>query len=271
VQLDTGRGRVFCRTDADGRFRFLAPTTGFFRLRARHAQGAAWCSPVVVQVPMPGAIVPCELRLGAAAIHGSIDLRETAPIERREVHASLFRLQDAAIDPSKSLWTMDACKDLEDTVQQVPLPASGAFAFECLPPGGWVLRLVGRHGTLLQRVVHTVGDETIELGALQVPKGVEPDLGCGLTPENGVQLLQCIDGAEVFLRALFAREGEGFRWGTLPPGRYRLRATEMLQVQTSLGESWRKSGDPVGEPVDVEVHNDGSCTPSVVWPDGLEE
>ena len=272
VELQTSRGRVFCRTDEEGRFCFLAPAAGTFLLRARHARGACWSAPVVVCVREPGTSAAVDLRIGAAAIRGSFDTGALPPAEGGDVRACLYRLEDAAADPQQDVWTGNSRRRLQDTVQQLRPDRSGAFAFECLPPGGWLLRLVGSQGILLQRVVSLATDDVVELGPLQLPIGVAPRLRCGLGEHSGVQLLRLQDGKELFLRVVDNCGGEGFAWGVLPPGRYRLRDTEMLVLTTRCGSrtwtSWQ-AGEPVGEPVDVEVHADGTCTPAIVWPDGL--
>ena len=69
-----------------------------------------------------------------------------------------------------------------------------------------------------------------------------------------------------------SHRGESILLGTLAPGNYRLRATEMRLVSTShAGQAWLswRLGENYGDPIDVVLHADGSCTPSAVWPDGL--
>ena len=65
----------------------------------------------------------------------------------------------------------------------------------------------------------------------------------------------------MFWRVVWRRPVSGFVWGELPPGRYRLRAHR----RNMWGEySHGPDREAVGEPIDVEVHQDGSCTPAVV-------
>lgn len=58
----------------------------------------------------------------------------------------------------------------------------------------------------------------------------------------------------------------------LAPGRYRLRAMSMKQGSASDGTRsyvfWQIDA-PLGEPIEIDVHADGRCTPAVVWPDGI--
>lgn len=272
VEPGLGYGRVSCRADRDGRFAFFAPA-GSFELRARHAHGATWSAPVVVEIGRTGASVSRDLALGAAAIRGRFDLAQVALLQRRDVRACLYGLEHAASNPSDGIWTSDGNRTLQYTVQRVELDRSGAFAFECLPPGGWLLRLVDGGGILLQRVVRIRGSEVVELGTLPLPASVEPRLACGLAADRGVQFAQLVDDSELFLRTVLRRDGEPLRWGALAPGRYRLRATAIREVSTSHGHrTWKSlaAGELIGEPIDVEVRADGTCTPASVWPDGLD-
>jgi hypothetical protein len=114
----------------------------------------------------------------------------------------------------------------------------------------------------------------VDLGSLSIGPRAVPRLGCGPGERSGVQVLQVVAGRPLFLRTVDNCAAPGFAWGALTPGRYQLRATEMLEVSTSHGRrqwSWWRPGDPFGDAVEVEVHADGSCTPAVVWPAGIRQ
>jgi hypothetical protein len=252
-----------CRTDAAGRFRFLVSVDGTFELRARHRDGAAWCAPVTARAS-PGAAIHCDIRLNAAAIRGSFDPGSIPLADREFLMAQLYRLQDASEDPFDTPYMLSP--SLASEAKQAPVGKTGTFAFECLPAGGYVLRLVTRmHCILIQRVLHTVGDEVLDLGKLEVPKCVVPQLGCGLSAEFGVWVRQAVEGSEsVFLYAAHRGPDGVFVWGQLVPGHYRLQACqrETFDIPDAPAEA-------VGQPVDVEVHADGTCTPAIVWPGGV--
>ena len=273
VQLCASEGRVFTAADAEGRFRFLATATGSFQLRARHARGASWSAPVVARIDSRGERATCDLQLDGASIGGSFDVGVLPPAERSTLRASLYHLEDAAADPRHSVWTAeDSLRQLSDTVQTLQPDRSGAFAFECLPPGDWLLRLADRRGILLQRAVQLATDEVVELGPVQLADGIAPQLRCGLGEHSGVLLLQRVDGRELFLRVVDNCGVDGFAWGTLVPGEYRLRAMKMRLLTLSHAARTYTSWHPdetYGDPVDLVLHADGTCTPPVVWPDGL--
>lgn len=254
----------FCRTDAAGRFRFRVGCTATFELRARHPLGAAWSEPLVLPLS-PQSHVQRDLRLHAAAIRGSFDVSAIAPKDRAFLTAQLYRLQDAGDDPFASGdWVLSQ----EWQVAKAPLGRTGSFAFECLPPGGYVLRLVRPwREIVLTRILHTTGDELLDLGALALPDTVVPQLACGLQPQYSVTLLAAAGKDAAYVRGI-ARDADGkLDWGAWVPGHYRLQAG--LREDLYL-DGFGIGAKPIGEPVDVEVHADGSCTPAVVWPDGVK-
>jgi hypothetical protein len=262
--LDAFTSYSHCTTDADGRFRFLVSVDSTFELRARHRDGAAWCDPIVLRVS-PAATVRCDIRLNAAAIRGSFDSDQVPIADREFLTARLYRLQDATEDPFfSSSWMLSLPRSSQ--VKQVPVAKTGTFAFECLPAGGYVLRLVTpMDRILMQRVLHTVGDEVLDLGKLEVPKSVIPQLGCGLSAELRVWVRQAVEGSDgVFVREAYRGLDGVFLWGKLEPGNYRLQA-----CVPSTFDIPEAPVEAVGQPVDVEVHADGTCTPAIVWPGGV--
>jgi hypothetical protein len=264
--LDQHELQPHCCTDADGRFRFLVSAPGTYELRARHPRGAVWSEPRAVVCTAREGRVPCDLVLHAAVIRGSFDHRTLAPADREFFEAQLYPLAEAHHDP---FFFADWSTSQAWRVQKVVVGKTGTFAFECLPPGGWVLRLVSRLGRIeLQRVLHTVANEVLELGPLELPKTVAARVTCGLQPGHGVWLLQPADGSEhgVFLRTLAPQEGR-LELGEVAPGRYRLRA--FVAGPMFLGNSGI-TGEATGEAIDLEVRADGSCEPARVWPAGIE-
>ncbi|MEO6595958.1 MAG: carboxypeptidase regulatory-like domain-containing protein [Planctomycetota bacterium] len=250
-----------CRSDREGRFRFFVSIAGAIELRARRTTGAAWTGPVVLQAPLAGAIVQRDIVMQAAAIRGTFDTSALAPADREFFTAQMYCLVDAAADP---FYCWDLSVPLEWGVQRLPLGKTGTFAFEGLPPGAWVLRFVDRSDTIvLQRVFHTVADEVFELGRLELPQLVSPQLACGLDGTHGVWWRLAVDGSVgAFVATVTIGEQGHWQWPRVPPGRYRLQAFKAGAFPFGFGVT----GEPNGDAVEVEVRADGSTVPAQVWP-----
>lgn len=219
-----------------------------------------------------------DIVLHAAAIRGSIDLSTTEPKRRQNVVAQLYPLAEADCDPFAT--ALGASWQAARMPEQC-LDRSGAFAFECVPPGRWVLRLGSVLGPILmQRVVQTIGDEVHDLGRLSAADLVDAKVATGALQGIDIRLVQPVEGNErgVFVAAIergrprdpFDAAPAGFvddsklDLGRLVPGRYRL--LPFRSGATSRGGR----GEPCGPPVDIEVAADGKVTPAVVWPDGVK-
>ena len=267
-----------CRTGADGTFRFFVASGSSCELFARHERGGAWSPPQPAALVEGAAPRRLDIVLQAASIRGSIDLSTMEPKWRQSVVAQLYPLAEADRDPYA--MTMDAGWQAARMPAQ-RLDRSGAFAYECVPPGRWVLRLGSLLGpVLMQRVVQTVGDEVHDLGRMSVADLVDAAVATGALRGIDIHLVQPVLGSEhgVFVAAIERGrprdafdaaasgpvDGSRLDLGRLVPGRYRL-----LPLRSGA-TSWGAAGEPCGPPVDIEVGTDGKVTPAVVWPDGLK-
>jgi hypothetical protein len=261
----------FCphtRTDADGRFRFLVGRAGTWELRTRAAAGSPWSPPDVVTFAALGERRDVELRVAAAAIRGSFDQTAMPAAERRRVRAELYPLAAADQD---AFFESDHLARQGQCVPHQELAEGGAFAFECVPPGGWVLRIVASDrpsAILWQRVVHTTNDDVQDLGSLQPPPRHVVRVLTGAAADIGVWVMEPHAGNArgVFVATIGGVHEDAFVLGGLPAGRYRLHP---FQRGTMFAGHWGVYGEATGTPVELEVHADGRVTPDVVWPDGV--
>lgn len=222
-----------------------------------------WCDPVALQVGANDRIQR-DIELHAATIRGSFDRTSAGLRDSFTLNLQLCFARQADQNPwFATEWTYPLLTLMPIEV----IGQRGGFAFERLPARCYVLRLIsGSDDIVWTRAVRTVGDEVIDLGRIEVT-GVEPRLECRLQPEFAVIVRQRIDGNDrgAYVRTVMRSAGS-MGWGRLPPERYRLQACRH-GLMCAGDRGWRLQ--PVGDPVDVEVHADGSCTPAIVWPEGL--
>lgn len=252
-----------CRSDDDGRFRFLVTTTSPIELRVRLDSSPAWASPVTLQLG-PGERVTRDLELSTASLSGRFDLSDLAIVERSQVQAQLYALADAAVDPFYMAFHGEDVP-MMFRVQGRDLDGDGRFRFDGVQKGTWVLRIVsGLQNILVQRVVHYGGEEQLDLGMLSCSGRVVPRLTCGLTAQYTVVCRLVVSGSAAGAYAGTAgvdHEAGRWRWPELAPGAY------VLEARSS--DAWPAAAPPAGHVVRVQVAADGTCTPAVAWPDGL--
>jgi hypothetical protein len=260
--------RPHVRTDAEGRFRFLVASAGTWHLRARAENAQQWTPACAVAMPVRDARRTVDLVLSAASIRGTWSLADVEPRRRRLLEAQLHPLADAHHDP---FLHGDCTTSRSWLAPKRALDRGGAFAFDGVPEGTWVVRVVesGVFGPILcQRAVTVARDEPIDLGALERPARVQARVRTGVDAETGVWLASPVGGNEhgLFLATVPGAHEGSFHLGALPPGRYLLRP--FRRGMHFLGD-WGVRGTALGEPAAIEVHADGSTTPEVVWPHGI--
>lgn len=248
------------RTDAQGRCHFFVAVEATIELRVRLPSSGAWTGPFVVDAMPAGATRTIELPMHAAAIRGSYDVSAIAPVDREFCEAQLYAIGDAAEDPfAFPHHTLPA----SSRAKCIPIGATGRFAFEGLPPGTWVLRLVERRRMTCQRVLVTVADEVHDLGRVEPPPRVTPRLACGLPPGHHTidWRIDVAGSAGVFVATSY-RDAQGqWNWPAVAPGAYSLE----VERHTPWGAT---PADAKAKKVAITVHDDGSTSPATVWPDG---
>lgn len=264
ADIDGHRSDPHMITGPDGGFRFLLTRPGRYELRARHGLGAAWSEPVVLDVQDPSQSRQLDIALAGAAVRGRFDLSAIPFHRRRFCSAQIYVLNEAvSMDPLRGAGCWHITQAMRS--QAVALQGEGAFAFECLAAGSWVLRVVIESEVIaVSRIVRTTGDEVHDLGLLQMPTQPSRRVRCALADQQCVWLQQWVPGSEhpVYLRTIQAQGGQ-LDLGAVAVGRYRL-----VRLQPSFDNSFL-TGAPVGSGIDIEILADGSCVPAIVWPDGV--
>lgn len=259
-------------TGADGMFTIRYREAGPVELRIRHTNGAATSPPTVLVLPSPGTgDAACTLQLPGGAIRGRFPIEQLPPKERSFVTVVLYPMHKAKSDP---VYHHDHGWPLARDCAHVELGADGRFAFDFLPTGEWLVRV---HASVWeadtppwQRVIHVAG-EVVDLGDLATPPIVTASVQWRWPTADalerrvyGVWLYSGhgSDPAAVW-RGTFAAKDQGSTTLNTAPGRYTIlpfgNAGEAMNFGYGLGYL---TGMPLAEPFPIEVHADGTVTPS---------
>jgi hypothetical protein len=263
--LDAHRYAPSCRTDELGQFRFLISAEKLIRIRARRESAGGWCEPVELAVSPRSDINLPDIVLSASTIRGSYDLTTVDPAQRQFVAAQLYTSDKAADDP---FYHTDYSVPIEWQSQRQDIGVDGSFAFEGVGPGTWVLRIVtGLSHVAVQRELTLAADAVVDLGLLQPPERVKPQLRSGLSTSHGAWLRQAsnVQSKGVYVGTIYSLSGPDCL-PPLPAGKYVLEP--FVRGAGYFGQ-FGVTGAPAGKPVLFALHADGTSTPSVVWPDGL--
>ncbi|MFO1030813.1 MAG: carboxypeptidase-like regulatory domain-containing protein [Planctomycetota bacterium] len=247
------------RTDHTGSFRFLVSSAREVRLSARHGDVGLWSTPIPLSIGS-GERRHVDLVLAAAAIRGRVDLGQVPRRERRSVEAQLWPIRDGKAPAPE----YDAFGDPRHPSSFLPsreLAADGSFAFECLPPGDYVVRI----GNLIAppivlHAVNTTGDEVHELGlltpAVRHAVRVRTDLPANPTRRVHITNPAGSIGSGAFVWLGTVRDSV-LELEPLPAGSYQL-----FLMPSHSGEA---ATEPTTEQVvSITIGADGSVTPDVV-------
>ncbi|MCU0866355.1 MAG: carboxypeptidase-like regulatory domain-containing protein [Planctomycetes bacterium] len=262
------------RSGDDGSFRFRYRDPGPVELRVRHANGAATSQPTVLVLPAPELGMECTLLVGAGAIRGRFVVEDRSGERRGPLQAVLYPLHKASGDPG---YATDHTDPLSWSCTKVALAEDGRFAFDCLPPGDWLVRIeppafAGSAGPLWQRVVNVQG-EGVELGDLRPDAGVAasvrwrwPAGDKTVRSVRGVWIYSPHreDARAVWVGTFAALDGTAEL--RVPPGRYTIEPFGNEGEYVPLSGGWGLSGSRLAQPIAIEVHEDGSMTPAeLTW------
>lgn len=263
--LDEHENTPNTHTDELGRYRFLISKPRTIRIRARRESSSGWSPPLQQTVSPQHDIDLPDIRLPASTIRGHFNLTAVETKMRPHVEAQLYPLEKAADDP---FYHGDWGTSLAWNCQRQSIGVTGGFAFEGVPPGTWVLRIqTGYQEIAVVREITIAADDLADLGQLQLPVRVQPQLRGGLPRTHGVWLRRATKQIPGGIHlATLATFGEGRHLPALPPGKYLLIA---FQRGAYFSGDSGVTGTAVGKPIQVEVHADGTTTPAVVWPNGL--
>lgn len=255
------------RTAADGAFRFLYREAGAVELRVRGANGAATSPPTTVHLPPPGEGAHCTLELPCGVIRGQVPIEAIPAADRGFYQIVLFPLHKVADDP---MYSGDWSLPITTNCAKAEHPADGRFAFEHVPAGPWLLRVLPFHWhgnrEYLHRVVD-VHDDVVDLGVLSLPTPVAAKLSWNW--RTAPTLPGEVGGGWIRQRVGTAREPAWVstsvaEQGTipllLPPGDYEFTALELwhgngLQAPT---------GQPLAEPAPFTLRADGRIEPATL-------
>ncbi len=150
-------------SDRSGRYRFRILGPGSFDLWVRHRDGFVSSGPVRIEA-RPGVEQVVDLALGDASIAGRIDAAWLGTWDERGRRAYVFRDDDVADDAFASgMHQLPRSSSLVD----VKLGDDGAFRFDHLPAGRYLLRFAARLNPVPGQVAVVVGaGQDVDLGAL---------------------------------------------------------------------------------------------------------
>ncbi|MCB9879187.1 MAG: carboxypeptidase regulatory-like domain-containing protein [Planctomycetes bacterium] len=255
-------------SDADGGFEIRYREAGPLELRVRHAEGHATSSPLVVDLPPPGAEVVRDLHVPVGEIRGRFPLAAVPSDAHPDYRVTLFPLAKAGDDAFYSAGDYSApiawnCAHFEG-------PADGAFAFSYLSPGQWVVRVSTGvfGGALLWQQVVEVQHGVVDLGEI-APKRRPIELSWQWTgggkPEAevlGLWLWRLVGDPPQRVWAETMRGGSP-RSEVLEPGRY-----EVQPFGASQWYGWRSlngvGGPAIAAPVSITITADGKVEPAVM-------
>lgn len=260
-------------TAADGSFTFRYTSAGPVEVRLRHTQGAATSPPTILVLPEPGADVVRTLELAAGSLRGRFAIEQLPPKERRFTRAVLYPMSKASADPS---FSTDYTSAVSWRCARVELDERGAFAFDYLPDGDWLVRVQGHAmgcdpGPHWQRVVGVQGS-VVDLGDLAPTKTVTAKVACkwsrDVVPGTAIG---------VWLYAAHAGEPRAVWAGTFPGSvegvTFSVPAGNYVMVPFSVDFRFFRgggfSGPPLAPPVPFEVLADGTVSPPTIQFDAL--
>ncbi len=246
------------RTDAAGAFRFLLSSGREVHLHARHGGSGEW-SPILAVTVTSGERRVVDLALHAAAIRGRLDMTPLSLRQRSFLEARLC-LVAAASSIDVGFFYLNSMPPAA-WQPKCPVGPDGAFAFECLPPGGYVLRIGSSfEPDLLQRIVYTHGDEPHDLGLLAAPiRHPVKLIAEPRQPEaRSVYAMLPTPGNAL---GVFAGEGslsgDNLDLGELPAGTYHL-------LLLGVNGAWAGADPEPEATAEITVSNDGTVTPARV-------
>ncbi|MEM7205105.1 MAG: carboxypeptidase-like regulatory domain-containing protein [Planctomycetota bacterium] len=249
----------YTHSDAEGKFEFLYADVGEWSLYARHPDAAYPTGPVPVRVTRHAMDVVQDFTLHAGEIRGRFDALQIPEQDRDRLVAYLFRLERASDDafhsPHHSLpgnWGL----------REEPVGQRGSFVFRFLPPGVWVLRLVGRRDRIVAwQVVATKWGETVDLGDVTLPATVDVDVPCADEAVELVYLRQPAAGSAqgIFIATIWIDDGTLPLRG-IPPGSY-----ELEPVGTPKYRGIGSRGEPMAPAQRLQIHPDGTTEPAALF------
>lgn len=242
-------------SDERGRFAMAYSRRGRWTLRARHPLSSYPSEPTTVELGAPPGRQEVTIHLPTSTMRGGCDLSHVAEGDRRFVTAILFRPEVAAKDPFLSLDRALHRDALDD----------GAFAFDMLPVGRWLLRISDRRDRiLLQKLVAVeTGGSTVDLGQLDIRHTRVPArIGVRDPKVDGAWLRRLLPGLEDGAFQEIARVREGvLDFGTVPPGRYAVQGFRAYRV----GGNPRLTGEATTDRIPVTVRADGTVEPAEIF------
>jgi len=252
--------KPYARTAADGSFTMHVATTGTYELRARHPRQPVASPPTLVEVRTLSDRITVEVELPAGALRGRYCSREAGPIA---LSAQLYPATAATSDP---FYHGDDCESEANDRLRIGLDDQGAFDFECVPPGDYVLRLSWEPSyfdhTIVWQSAVTVGTGSLDLGELVPPTKVTGS-AIVLSPGDeslGAWIRQTLPGVpKAFVRTVWVPGGR--LWlDELPAGCYQVQFFTPWFFGGRLG----LSGIARGNPIEIELRADGTTEPKVV-------
>jgi hypothetical protein len=247
---DVTAARAFPRTttDANGRFTMLVARPGQFVLRAR-AEGQPFTSPPVeVRLASYGDQQRPTIELPRALVRGTFAM--TPEPGSAGVRAYLLPLADAARNP----FAADARGQADAEARlALAIAADGAFLFQAVPRGDYVIRFVrGMTQIVRQRFVR-VADGPVDLETL-TPAPIAPSvripLGQALAHRVTAHLLQELVDAPNGAFCASIDVVSDLELSGLAPGRYRVVFLNGLA--------------PLGVAQTLELHGNGTAVPGVL-------
>jgi hypothetical protein len=250
-------------TAADGTFTMQVASTGTYELRARHPRQAVASPPTVVVVTALGERVAVELSLTAGGVRCRLP---AAPGGGNHLTAFLYPAAKASIDPFS--YGDLSMADVDNRLG-IRLDPDGAFVFEFVPPGNYVLRVIAGSGLSAREIVWqaavTVGPTMIDLGELMRPALLTASATVLTTDDAlvGAWIRQDLPGVPegAFVRAVLVNGGR-LEFAGFPPGSYRV---QFFTPCFGAGQ-WGLLGTPRGAPIAIGLRADGTTEPRVLTP-----